>query len=131
LAVLGLIISLLITGGVVSIFYVVKDKVRNISTITDPGCIKGKEVILENGDLGGDEGQLKVKLTAVISGMDSAVAAAENADVRAAMKALGDDCRQLEAAANGGDRGPADLEAGIKTHADRVGELCTLGGAQE
>lgn len=131
LAVLGLVISLLITGGVVVIFSVVKDNFQNISTIADPGCVKGKEIILENGDLGGGEDQMKVKLRAMISGMDSAAAAARNADVRAAMKALGEDYRLLQEAALGGSEGPTDLEARIKTHADRIDELCTLGGAEK
>jgi hypothetical protein len=131
LAGLGLVISLLITGGVVVLFSVVKDNVKNISTIADPGCIKGKEIILDNGDLGGSEAQMKAKLQAMISGMDSTAAAAENADVRAAMKALGEDYRLLQEAALGGSQGQADLEARIKTHAERIDELCTFGGAQK
>jgi hypothetical protein len=131
LAVLGLVISLLITGGVVVFFAVVKDNVKNISTIADPGCIKGKEIILDNGDLSGGEDQMKAKLQAMITGMDSAAAAAKNADVQAAMKALGEDYRLLQEAALGGSQGQTDFEARIKTHADRIDELCTFGGAQE
>jgi len=64
--------------GAAALFSVVKDNVKNISTIADPGCIKGKQIILDNGNLGSGEDQLKAEPRAMISGMDSAAAASHS-----------------------------------------------------
>jgi hypothetical protein len=133
LAAAGLIISLLITGGVVTIAVVVKHNVKNITTIADPGCIAGKDIILKNGDLGGgsDPTVVKAKLQTLVTGLDAAATSARNDNVRAAMTALSNDYRQLLDAMKGGKNAPADIETKATNDANRIDELCTLGGAQK
>lgn len=133
LAVAGLIISLLATGGVVTAVVLVKDNVKNISTIADPGCIAGKDIILKNADLGGgsDPTVIKAKLQALVTGLDAAARASRNDDVRTAMTALSNDYRQLLTAMDGGQNAPPDIEAKATNDANRIDELCTLGGAEK
>jgi hypothetical protein len=133
LAVAGIVVSLLITGGVVGAVYLVKDKVQNIATIADPGCTQGKDVILADGDLGGagaDIAVVKTKAQSLITGLDKAAAAAKHDDVRAAMTALSTDYKDLLKAADSGQL-PPNFEAKVTADGNKIDELCTLGGAQK
>lgn len=126
------VVALLVVGGVGAVAFLVKDKVKNITTIADPGCTKGKDVILADADLGGgtDPTVMKTKLQSLISGLDKAAAAAEHDDVKAAMTALSADYTALLKGLNTGQM-PADLTTKVSTDANKIDELCTLGGAQK
>ena len=130
LAVAGLVISLLAGAGAIVVIAKVG---KNITTIADPGCVRGKRVILDNGDLGGstDITVVKSKLQTVITGLDEAAADAEHDNVRTAVKTLADDYRQLQTALNSGSEAPADLESRVATDANRIDDLCTIGGGQK
>ena len=129
LAVAGLVISLAIGAGSV---VVIAKLAKNITTIADPGCTHGKQVLLDNGDLGDgtDPTVLKAKLRTVITGLDAAAADAKHDNVRTAMKTLADDYRQLQTALNSGSTPPSDLESRATADGNRIDELCTIGGAQ-
>lgn len=133
LAAIGLVLSLLVTGSTVTAFVVLKDKVKNISTIGDPGCIAGKDIVLKNADLGGgtDPVVVKAKLQVLITGLDAAAKSSQNDSVRSAMTALANDYRQVLAAINAGKGVPDESQAKVETDANRIDELCTLGGAQK
>ena len=133
LAVAGIVVSLLITGGVVGAVYLVKDKVQNIATIADPGCTQGKDIILADGDLGGaaaDVATQKAKAQSLVTGLTKAAAAAKHDDVRAAMTALSADYTDLLKAADTGQL-PPNFQAKVTADGNKIDELCTLGGAQK
>jgi hypothetical protein len=133
LAAIGLVLSLLVTGGVAAGAYLVRDKFKNVTTIADPGCVAGKEVVLKNADLGGgtDANVVKAKLQVLIGGLGVAAKSARNVEVRAAMTGLSNDYRQLLASITANKGVPKDLETKIGTDANRIDELCTIGGAQK
>jgi hypothetical protein len=133
LAVAGIVVSLLITGGVVGVVYLVKDKVQNITTIADPGCTQGKDIIVADGDLGGanaDVSVIKSKAQSLVTGLDKAAAAAKHDNVRAAMAALSADYKALIAGTDTGQL-PKDFEAKVTADGNKIDELCTLGGVQK
>lgn len=128
LAVAGLVVSLVVMGiGAALAFTVLK----NVTTVADPGCTQGKDVILSYADVGSDTDPdaMTTKLQTLITGLDKAAASAEHDEVRTAMKALGDDYRQLLKSIPTGQV-PPTLTDKVAEDANKIDELCTIGGAQ-
>ncbi|HET9654014.1 MAG TPA: DUF4190 domain-containing protein [Kineosporiaceae bacterium] len=130
LAILGILIAL---GELALVIAVVVFFGQNATTLVDPGCVKAKQVILKDGDLGqsSDPAVLKSKLQTVLSGLDAAAAAAEHDNVRSTVKALRADFAQLQDALNTGQEPAAGLQDKVTADANAVDNLCTLGGAQK
>lgn len=128
LAVAGLIVSML-AMGIVGVL--VATVLKNVATVADPGCTQGKDVILTNADLGGgtDPDVTTTKLQALITGLDKAATAAKHDEVRTAMKDLANDYRELLKSVSTGDV-PDALSAKVDQDANRIDELCTIGGVQ-
>ena len=116
LAIAGTIISALAIA--VGIFVVAK--VVN-STVADPGCVDGKQAILDGGNAADP-----ASLQKVVDGLDAAAAKAKNDDVKTAMTALSGDYKQLLNGLKTGQM-PAGLEAKVTADANRIDELCTIG----
>lgn len=134
LAVTGLLISLVVGGGVGFVYNkYIKDNLKNISTLTDPGCDKGKDVILAGPTINDstDPAAVKTNLQTIITGLDAAAAASKNADVKAAITALSKDYGQLVTALTKGTVPPADLITRVEADGNRIDELCTIGGAKK
>jgi hypothetical protein len=116
MAVAGLIISTLITGGAVAVILAVSN-----STIIDPGCTAGKQAILDqaaNGD--------PASLQKTIDALNAAAAKAKHANVRDAMKTVADDYTQVQNATKTGKL-PDGLLDKIKADGDKIDSLCTIG----
>jgi hypothetical protein len=129
LAAAGLVLSLVVMG-VSGVLYTTV--FQNVKTLADPGCTKGKAVLLDNADLGGstDTSLMKTKLDTLISGLDQAAASARDDDVREAMSALRDDYRQLLQGLRTGQL-TTELTTKVAADAKRVDDLCTLGGSED
>lgn len=135
LAVAGLIVSVLMTAGGITAITLIAGKnvttiAKNVNTITDPGCVKGKEAILSMPTAPSDPAAMKAELQSVITGLNAAAASAQHESVRNAMKALSDDYGQLASALSGATQPPANLESKIRQDANQIDNLCTLGGAK-
>jgi hypothetical protein len=127
LASLGLVISILIMAGV-GLAVVALGK--NVTTVADPGCVSGKQVILDNKVDATDAAGLKTQLQTVISGLNSAAAKAKHDNVRSAMTKLAGDYNELLQALNNGTQPAADLESRVDADAQAIDSLCTVGGAK-
>lgn len=124
LAIAGIIISLLISGGVVAIVVAVANS--NLSTVADPGCLAGKAAITDNVDKL-SSGDPRPGFTATIEGLRDAADKAEHDSVRDAMTGLADAYDDLVAAMETGDIAD-ELHTNLETRAAEVDRLCTLGG---
>ncbi|HEX6497782.1 MAG TPA: DUF4190 domain-containing protein [Micromonosporaceae bacterium] len=128
LAVAGLIISLLLMAGSVAFFMTVG---KNVSTLADPGCTKGKSVILNAPTASNDATELKKQLQDQIDGLTAAAAQAKSDNVRTAMKTLADDYGQIVKAMDANSDMPPGLQDKITKDANAIDDLCTIGGAQK
>ena len=116
LAIAGIIISVVIMGVLV-VVVVAASK----STVADPGCVAGKEAIL-NGAKDPSPDSLK----STINDLNAAAAKAKHSDVRDAMKTLADDYNTLlTGAANG--KIPAGIQTKIGADGDKIDSLCSFG----
>jgi hypothetical protein len=103
---------------------------KNVGTLADPGCAKGKEAILSSTDMPtNDAAALRAKLQNVVTGLNAAADTADHDNVRQALKAVSDDYAALVKALDTGTSPPADLETKTERDGNRVDELCTIGGA--
>lgn len=127
LATLGLVISVLIMAGT---GLVVATLGKNATTVADPGCVSGKQAILDNKVDATDAATLKTQLQTVINGLNSASGKAKHDNVRNAMTKLSGDYNELLQAVNNGTQPAADLQSRIDADAQAVDSLCTLGGAK-
>jgi hypothetical protein len=126
LAIAGIVISLLISGGATAIGIALANS--NIATVADPGCIKGRSVILSSTrapDSADVEANRKA-LQGTIDGLKNAAAQAKNASVRDAMTALADDYSRLLDAASAGS-GVDDILAQVGADGQAIDKLCSLG----
>jgi hypothetical protein len=131
LAVLGIVVSLaeIAVGVVVAVVLV-----NNVSTVIDPGCVKAKEVLLANGDLGGESADLnavKAKIATVTTGLDAAITTAKHDNVRTTVKALRADYGQLQAAVTQQKEPAAGFQEKLTADANALDAICTIGGAQK
>jgi hypothetical protein len=95
--------------------------------VADPGCIKGKAVIIASDSAPhSDEASTRKSIGETISGLKDAAAKAKNTTVRDAMTALADDYSQLLAGMDTGNI-PNDLTARVTDHAQAIDKLCTIG----
>jgi phosphotransferase system glucose/maltose/N-acetylglucosamine-specific IIC component len=116
MAIAGLIISTLIIGGLIALVLAVSN-----STVADPGCTSGKQVILDSA-ASGDPASLQK----TIDGLNAAAAKAKHADVRDAMKTLADDYTQVLNATKTGKM-PDGLLDKIGADGTKIDSLCTIG----
>lgn len=129
LAIAGLVISVLLSaGGAIALFATVG---KNVTTIADPGCTKGKAVILNAPTAAADADTAKKQLQSVIDGLNAAAAQSKNSDVRNAMKTLAGDYAQIVTALNNNTDVPQGVMDKITTDANAIDDLCTLGGARK
>lgn len=129
LAIAGLVISVLLSvGGVIAVFATVG---KNVATIADPGCTKGKTVLLNAPTAAADAATAKKQLQTVIDGLNGAAAQSKNNDVRNAMKTLAEDYAQIVTALNNNTDVPPGVMDKITTDANAIDDLCTLGGARK
>jgi hypothetical protein len=115
LAVAGVILSTLLMVGGGALVYVASQ-----STLLDPGCTAGKEAVLSSGTE-------PVSFQKASDDLKAAAAKAKNDDVRQAMTTMADDYSKLVTGMKTGEI-PAGLEAKVTADAERIDELCTLGG---
>jgi uncharacterized membrane protein YdfJ with MMPL/SSD domain len=129
LATLGIVIAL---AELAVLVVVVMTVGQNVSTIVDPGCTQGKEVILADGDLGDSDDPEVVLATigTVVTGLDEAAAKANHDDVRAALQALSADYKEYGEALERGSFPSSDLLTRLVDDANAIDELCTIGGAE-
>ncbi|MFI5908472.1 DUF4190 domain-containing protein [Dactylosporangium sp. NPDC051541] len=116
LAIAGLVISLLIMGGAIAAVVTLSN-----STLADPGCTTGKDVILTNA-AGVNDPQA---LQSMIDGLNKAAAEAKHDNVRDAMKALADDYTALQQGVSSGQL-PPDIMTRVTTDAQKIDELCSV-----
>jgi hypothetical protein len=126
LAISGIIIALLLSGGAIAVVAATANKV---STLVDPGCTTGKAAILDNASKisGADADGVKAGLQATVDGLTSAASQAKHDNVRAAMTALRDDYQKLIDAITTGTPADASLQDKINTDAAEIDSLCTVG----
>jgi len=115
LAIAGVIVSLVVMVGVGSLIFAVSR-----STVADPGCVAGKEAIL-NGPKAPDQAQLQT----MIDDLNKAAAKAKHDNVRDAMKALADDYTTLLNGIKSGNP-PADIINKIGADGQKIDDLCTI-----
>jgi hypothetical protein len=131
LAVVGIVIAL---GEAAAVGLGVMVLMNNVETVMDPGCVMAKEVLLTNGDLGGDQADLnaiKTKLSATTTGLDAASRAAKHDNVRTIVLALRADYGQLQAALEKQKQPAAGLQEKLTADATSLDTICTIGGAQK
>jgi hypothetical protein len=124
LAIAGIIIAVVAMGlGGVVVAAV------SSSTLADPGCGLGKSAILDNADKisATDQAATKKALQDTVSGLQNAQSQAKHANVRAAMKAAGDDYGQLLAASTARTAPSAALTTKMDKDIDAIDALCTIG----
>jgi FixJ family two-component response regulator len=74
----------------------------------------------------------RAQLKSAMDGLNAAAAAkARDAKVRDAMSALADDYRQILDAVAAGQPAPTGLDDKLGKDANRIDELCTIGGATD
>lgn len=130
LAVAGLIVSVLeIVVTVIVVVAAVATVGKNVATVVDPGCTSGKDVIMSTASMSSDPDQVKSQLQKTIDGLHAASAKAKHNDVRDAMNALADDYSQLLQSVDTGTQPAAGLDAKLTADANKIDELCTIGGA--
>jgi hypothetical protein len=115
LAIAGVVISLIVMVGVGSLIFAVSK-----STVADPGCISGKEAIL-NAPSQPDEKALQ----GMIDDLNAAAAKAKHSDVRDAMKALANDYTTLLSGIKSGNP-PASIIDKIGADGQKIDDLCTI-----
>jgi hypothetical protein len=129
LAIAGVIVSVLAMATWITVLVVVFATVgKNVATVADPGCTSGKEVIMNTASMASDPASVKTQLQTAVDGLNAAAAKAKHDNVRGAMKALADDYNQLLQAINTGSQPPAELEKKLEADANKIDELCTIGG---
>jgi hypothetical protein len=134
LAIAGVIVSVLAMASTITIIAVVFATVgKNVTTVADPGCTSGKDAIMKmaSAPSSSEPETMKAQLQTVINELNTAAAKAKHDNVRDAMKAVADDYSQLVKAFNTGTEPPADLMDKITTDANKIDELCTIGGAKK
>lgn len=124
LAVAGLVISLLITGGTAAIVAWVASKVP--STVADPGCTIAKSAIFDNDSKLSNPDTYEEALQATIAGLAEARDKAKNSDVRKAVEDLHADYTQLLNAVNSNTMPPASLEQKLEQDATAFDNLCSV-----
>jgi hypothetical protein len=117
LAVTGIVVSVLVMGILTSVGVWVAS-----SRVFDPGCVAGKEVVLNLPEITDEASAQKV-----VDDLTAAAAKAEHDDVRVAIQALADDFAQLQKAFKTGEV-PPGIEAKAETDGNRIDALCTIGG---
>jgi hypothetical protein len=115
LAIAGVIISLIIMGGGIAIGVALSK-----STVADPGCVSGKQAIL-NAPKDPDQNSLQK----MIDDLNAASAKAKHDDVRNAMKALADDYSSLLSGIKSGNI-PAGIVDKVSVDAQKIDDLCTI-----
>lgn len=115
LAVAGVIISLVLMIGGASIVYALSK-----STIADPGCVAGKEAIL-NSPQQPDEKSLQ----GMIDDLNAAAAKAKHDDVRKAMTALASDYKSLLDGMKTGKL-PDGIVDKVTADGQKIDDLCTI-----
>lgn len=132
LALAGIIISALATVAAVVLSVVIFSTVgKNAATIADPGCESGKDAIMASASMPSDQAGAEAALQKTIDGLNAAAAKAEHDSVKDAMTALAGDYGQLLQAIKTGTQPPADLESKINSDANKIDDLCTIGGARK
>jgi hypothetical protein len=111
LAIAGVIIAIVIMVGAGSLIFAVSK-----STIADPGCVAGKQAILD-GAAKPDQ--------ALIDKLNAAAAKAKHDNVRQAMTALANDYKSLLDGAKTGNI-PAGIVDKVGTDAQKIDDLCTI-----
>lgn len=77
-----------------------------------------------------DQEAARAQLKSAMDGLNAA-AKAKDAKVRDAMSALADDYRQILDAVAAGQPAPTGLDDKLGKDANRIDELCTIGGATD
>ncbi|GII25228.1 DUF4190 domain-containing protein [Planosporangium mesophilum] len=132
LAIAGVIVSVLSMLASIAIVVAIFATVgKNVATVTDPGCVSGKEAITKaaSAPTSTDPDTTKAQLQAAVDELNAAAAKAEHDNVRQAMKALADDYSAIVTAINTGTTPASDLMDKVETDANKIDELCTIGGA--
>ncbi|NJC67122.1 hypothetical protein HC028_21835 [Planosporangium flavigriseum] len=130
LAVAGVIVSVLAMAiSAAAVVFALATVGKNVATVADPGCTAGKDVIINSASMASDPASVKTELKKAVDGLTAASAKARHDDVRDAMMALANDYNELLQAINTGNPPPAGLEQKLQSDANRIDELCTLGGA--
>jgi phosphotransferase system glucose/maltose/N-acetylglucosamine-specific IIC component len=119
LAIAGVVVSLIVMVGVGSIVYAVSQ-----STVADPGCVSGKEAILNSPK----EPDAK-SLQGMIDDLNAAAAKAKHDDVRNAMTALAGDYKSLLDGIKSGKMPDGIIEK-VTADGQKIDDLCTIGGAK-
>ncbi len=78
-----------------------------------------------------DQEAARAQLKSAMDGLNAAAAKAKDAKVRDAMLALADDYRQILDAVAAGQPAPTGLDDKLGKDANRIDELCTIGGATD
>jgi hypothetical protein len=115
LAIAGVIISLVIMIGVGSIVFAISK-----STVADPGCVAGKEAILNAPK----EPDAKA-LQGMIDDLNAAAAKAKHDDVRNAMTALATDYKSLLDGIKAGKLPDGILDK-VGADGQKIDDLCTI-----
>jgi hypothetical protein len=128
LAIAGLVISLILTGGLVAAGVAVAKYGGNLSTVVDPGCTAGKAAIFEGAKVTSstDIAATRKSIEDTIAGLKDAAAKAKHDNVRDAMNALADDYTQLLQGIDTGNISN-DLAARIAADGQTIDSLCTFG----
>jgi hypothetical protein len=134
LAIAGVIVSVLSMLASIAIVVAIFATVgKNVATVADPGCVAGKEAITKaaSAPTSTDPEATKAQLQTAIDELNAAATKAEHDNVRQAMKALADDYSAIVRAINTGTVPPSDLMDKVQTDANKIDELCTIGGASK
>jgi phosphotransferase system glucose/maltose/N-acetylglucosamine-specific IIC component len=115
LAIAGVIISLVVMVGVGSIIFAISK-----STVADPGCVAGKEAILNAPKEPDDKA-----LQGMIDDLNAAAAKAKHDDVRNAMTALATDYKSLLDGIKTG-KVPDGVLDKVGADGQRIDDLCTI-----
>ena len=78
-----------------------------------------------------DQEAARAQLKSAMDGLNAAATEAKDAKVRDAMSALADDYRQILDAVAAGQPAPTGLDDKLGKDANRIDELCTIGGATD
>lgn len=78
-----------------------------------------------------DQEAARAQLKSAMDGLNAAATKAKDAKVRDAMSALADDYRQILDAVAASQPAPTGLDDKLGKDANRIDELCTIGGATD
>jgi hypothetical protein len=117
LAIAGIIISLVIMAGTTVLIIAAAN-----STVADPGCIDGKNAIINNSATINEQ-----TLQKTVDELNAAAAKAKHDDVKAAVQAVADDYKQMLTAVKTGQVPPNLLDK-VSADGAKLDSLCTIGG---